>query len=131
MHEFAIANSIKDIVLENISEHIDMSAQNIHKEPFANVESVRVQYGLLSQIVPEILLEAYDAVKSDYPFLKNSKLELECIMPLVECSSCKKEFSIEEREELFLPCPLCKQIASHKLIKGKELLVAHIEVTEK
>ncbi len=127
MHEFAIANSIRDIVLENISLH----QKSLESEDSSlQVESILVQCGLLSQVVPDILHEAFNAVKLDYTSLQNAKLELELISPLVKCNLCKHEFTINDKEELFLPCPSCKQIASHSLLKGKELLVAHIELSE-
>ncbi len=122
MHEFSIATSIKDIVYENISTLLETKA--------IQVKSVTVRYGVMSQVVPEILIEAFAAVASQEEYLNNASLELLEIPALLECSACKKSFTPSSKDEIFMPCPWCKSSASHKLLEGKELIVDHIEAVE-
>ncbi len=122
MHEFSIAQSIKDIVLENI--------RPLQVEKEIEVKSITVKHGMLSQVVPDILIEAYNAVRADEKALQNSKLELIELPAILECCACNKSFSPEDKDEIFMPCPYCQSVASHKLLQGKELLVDHIEANE-
>ncbi len=120
MHEFAIATSIQEIVHQNI-DHIEGELQ---------VKSVRVKHGLLSQVVPDILVDAFNAIVKSDPALTGTQLELELVMPILECNACKQTFGIDTKEAVFMPCPHCSSCASHKLIEGKELIVDHIEAVE-
>ncbi len=122
MHEFSIAYSIKNIVYDNISQ-----LENSEK---IKVKSIKVKHGLLSQVVPDILLAAYESIIVDDPTLSGSKLELEVIPPLLECSACKKTFTSMDKNIIFMPCPHCNNVGSHKLLEGKELIVDHIEAEE-
>ncbi len=120
MHEFAIAQSIKEIIYDNISSYLD--------SPSLEVELVRVRCGVLSQIVPEVLKEAFVVATSEDEVLKNTKLEIIISPALLECIACKKEYTRESKEEIFLPCPHCGSVSSNRLIEGKEMIVEHIEI---
>lgn len=122
MHEFALATSIKEIIYDNIAQ--------LEKEKKYEVINIRVRYGLLSQVVPEILSEAFASLAANEALLKNAKLDLVLVKPLLECTSCNTTFSSESKDALFLPCPHCQHIGSHKLKEGTELIVDHIEITE-
>ncbi len=122
MHEFAIANSIQEIVYTNIKNYLE-------ENPSLKVDLICVRYGALNQLVPDILQEAFSAIIKDDEIFKNAKLELTEVKVLLKCSSCQEKFSIKEREEIFLPCPHCKNIGSHTLLEGKELIVDHIEAS--
>ncbi len=122
MHEFAIAHSIRDIVNENISPLLETKT--------IIVKSVTVRHGVLSQVVPDILVEAFKAVTLEDKALQNAELELIEVPALLECCACHKSFSPKNKDEIFMPCPHCQSIASHTLLEGKELVVDHIEAVE-
>ncbi len=121
MHEFAIAQSIKDIIYNNIKPYLDKSSQ-------IEVELVKVRCGALSQIVPNILEEAFKAVNLEDRALKNTRLEVEIVQAKLECLICGKEYTRATKEEIFLPCPYCNSVSSNKLLEGKEMIVDHIEI---
>ncbi len=122
MHEFAIANSIKEIVYQNIS-----SLENFEK---IEVQSITLKHGLLSQLVPDILIDAFNSIVIDDKHLKNAQLNLEVIYPLLKCNACKEEFTSQSKEALFMPCPHCQNVGSFTLLQGKEMIVEHIEAKE-
>ncbi len=122
MHEFAIADSIKEIVYDNIS-----GLENFEK---IEVQSITLKHGLLSQLVPDILIDAFASIVIDDKHLKNAELKLEVIYPLLKCLACENDFSSQSKEALFLPCPHCNNVGSFKLLQGKEMLVEHIEAKE-
>ncbi len=123
MHEFAIANSIKEIVYENIS-----GLENFEK---IEVQSITLKYGLLSQLVPDILIEAFASIVVDDKHLKNAELKLELVYPKLKCLACEEDFTSQSKEALFLPCPHCQNVGSFNLLEGKEMVVEHIEAKEK
>ena len=97
MHEMSVVTSLLSIVREEMEKH------DVHR-----LLLVRVRYGALSNIVPEALSFAFEALTAGTDF----------------------EGAVLETEEVPItlkPCPACGEQYGHSMETGRELYVQHIE----
>jgi hydrogenase nickel incorporation protein HypA/HybF len=114
MHELSIAQNLLDIV----------SAQCI-KNGFKEIEAVNIKIGKASGIMPDALLFAFDAIKTD-TIAKNASLNIAEVPVTGFCRDCGSEFTVEE--EYVLCCPSCKG-PSFVMTAGRELDIIDMEVS--
>jgi len=114
MHELSIANSILNIVLDEIKN-----------KDLPEVKAIGLKIGSLSGILPDSLQFGFDAIKLDTP-LHNTKLEIEEIQISGTCIDCSKLFKVND---LVFECPYCNS-ASIKMEEGQELDITYLEVDE-
>jgi hydrogenase nickel incorporation protein HypA/HybF len=115
MHEMSIATSLLSLVDEELK-----------KRRLEKLLVVRVRHGALTNIVPEAMSFAFEALTLGGPF-EGARLELE-EEPLVLRCSCGARFSPERNHEpRFAPCPACGEKLGHTVEKGRELYLQHIE----
>ncbi len=114
MHELSVADSIVDII-----------KQNVGKEQLSRVRSVFLKVGTFSGIVPDSLEFAYQAITASTD-LEHSALVIERIPFVVHCKTCNKESGGEEGISL---CSLCGGIDT-TIISGKELQIKEIELDD-
>lgn len=115
MHELSIAQSILDIV-----------AQELAKNNLTQVIRVKIKHGWLTNVVPEALDMGFQALTIGTP-LESAVFELEAVPTLYRCAKCGHEFSPEAQGRLFVPCPACGEEFGHKVLAGKELYIDFIE----
>jgi len=113
MHEASIAISL----LETVS---DLCQQ----EGYNSIESVRLKVGRAAGILPEALLFAFDAAKSD-TIANKAELIIEYVALGGFCCDCGSQFDSEER--YIYACPACKSSAI-KITRGDELQIIDMEV---
>lgn len=113
MHEASIAISL----LETVS---DLCQQ----EGYNSIESVRLKVGRVAGILPEALLFAFDAAKSD-TIANKAELIIEYVALGGFCCDCGLQFDSEER--YIYACPACKSSAI-KITRGDELQIIDMEV---
>lgn len=116
MHEMSIVASILSIVEEEIA-----------KNQATTLRVVRVCYGALSNVVPDALQFGFEAQTVGTSH-EGACLELVKIPVILQCCACKKEFTPEEGQDIFTPCPDCGQPLGHTVKQGNELYVQNIEV---
>lgn len=113
MHEASIALSVLDSVIKKCIG-----------EGFSFIESVRLRIGRASGVLPEALVFAFDAAKTDT--IADSADLLIDIVPLGGfCNECRNEFDVEE--PYVLGCPLCGG-NSFKINRGYEMDIIEIDV---
>lgn len=115
MHEFSIAQNIVDILKRSVEEN-----------NMLRVDKICIEAGELRQIVPESLIMAFDALKTEPGVcsqIEECRLELTVIPQRVICSDCKKEFY---PEDLCYICPNCGSIST-EVINGDKLIIKSIE----
>ncbi len=112
MHEMSIAQSLLDIVRDEMKKH-----------GVTVLKSVRVHIGQLSAIVPESLSFCFDIMTSGTD-LEGAKLVTEMIPLRGVCKKCKGEFEIENYA---FECPLCSS-PEIDTISGQELSIVDMEV---
>ena len=112
MHEMSIAESLIDILKEEMDRH-----------GATTLRSVRLNIGRLSAVVPESLSFCFGVL------IEGTELEgAELVMNMVPlrgyCASCTLEFEIEDYTFL---CPSCGN-TKIDTIEGRDLSIVEIEV---
>lgn len=115
MHEMSIAQSLVEILQEEMAKH-DLSRLN----------RVSVKHGRLAAVVPEALDMAFQALTVQTN-MGGAVLELTEVPVRVRCCACGAEFSPEEASTLYLPCPECDEFFGHEILSGKELYIEQLE----
>jgi hydrogenase nickel incorporation protein HypA/HybF len=114
MHELAIAQSIVEFLQEQAEER-----------GFKRIESVGLNIGDLSDVVPEALEFGFQSITQGTD-LERVKMKISRIPVEATCRDCGSHFKVEDH--LFV-CPKC----SSRLIdltSGQEIDVSYIEVAE-
>ena len=114
MHELSIAESIVDIVRENLAANGSGTGK-----------SVRVRVGELAGVVPDSLDFCFIAITNGTP-LEGAKLEIEKTNIVAHCQDCGVDSKVEG---LVFQCPMCESI-NIQVISGNELQVIEIEVDD-
>ena len=112
MHEMSIAQSLIDILQEEMAKH-----------GAATLRSVRLSVGELSAIVPESLSFCFEIITQGTP-LEGAKLLMDRIPLRGYCPQCEETFDI--KEFVFI-CPTCGS-TNIETIEGQELSIVEMEV---
>jgi hydrogenase nickel incorporation protein HypA/HybF len=115
MHELAIAQSLVDII-----------AQELKKHGAVRLIRVKVKHGALSAVVPEALKLSFEAMTMDTE-MAGAVLETEEVPLVVRCRQCEQEFSPATEDTIIMPCPHCGAEFGHEVVTGRELYIEHIE----
>ena len=115
MHEMSIVTSLLALVREEMSRH------NVSR-----LLVVKVRYGVLTNIVPEAMTFAFEALTAGTN-LEGAKLETEEIPLRLHCANCDREFSVTERNIFHVICPFCGCNEGHVPMNGRELYLQHLE----
>jgi len=104
--------------------------QMVEREARANqlakkIDSIVVQVGQLSEIVPKYLKDYYPNV-TEGTLLSNSTLEVETIIGNGLCHHCNKVFRIVENKG---KCPICKA-EDWEILSGQEFILKEIRIME-
>lgn len=108
MHEFAIAY---DLYTTARKAALDHQADSVTK--------VCVDIGEMAMVNPEQVAFLFDTLVGEDPLMKNARLECMVIIPETRCSC---GYTGNER----FVCPRCGALP--ELVKGKEIVVRHIEI---
>jgi hydrogenase nickel incorporation protein HypA/HybF len=114
MHEMSVAESIIDVVSDNVPS-----------ERMAAVTAVRVRVGSLSGVVADSLAFCFEALVADTP-LGRARLDVEWVPTECVCGDCSHTF--EPAGMIFL-CPSCGS-GRTRLVTGADLQVVHVELDE-
>lgn len=112
MHEMSIAQSLIDILKEEMVKH-----------DAKTLRSVRLHIGQLSAIVPESLSFCFEVVTSGTE-MEGAKLIMETIPLEGRCRKCERSFEIEDYRFV---CPHCSS-ADIETIAGQDLSIVEMEV---
>ena len=113
MHEVAIMESMHEQLTSLAREH-----------GAVRVRHVTVEVGRLSNVVPEMLQQAFLAFREVEPLLEEADLEIRSLPVRVRCSSCRRE---SDTEGFRIRCPACGG-ADVEVIQGEELLLRDVEL---
>jgi hydrogenase nickel incorporation protein HypA/HybF len=112
MHEMSIAQSLIEIITEEMDKH-DASV----------LRSVKLHIGKLTAIVPDSLAFCFEVITKGTP-LDGARLDMVSIPLKAACNACGKTFEVEQ---YVFECPLCKS-GDIETIAGKDLSIVEIEV---
>lgn len=116
MHEFSIAGSLVDSVVEELGKIGDQPPRLL---------SARVAIGRMHQIVPDTLEFAYSTLIQDTP-AKGSRLEIRHVATELECQDCGWKGAIKG---IFSMCSECEG-TNVTIIRGKEMYLENLEVEQ-
>ena len=114
MHELSVATSLLNIIRQEMDKH-----------GTTKLLSVKVVCGKLSNVVPEALSFAFEALTKGTT-MEGALLELEEIPLTMRCRVCATEFTPELANALFAPCPQCGEEFGQILLTGKELYLENL-----
>lgn len=113
MHElgivFYIIRDVKQVAEENHVEHVD---------------SVVMDIGEVSTVVPHLLTDCWRWAADKEPMLKDCKLEVNTIPAVTWCDGCKSEYPTVAHGRT---CPRCGS-ESTWLLRGNEVEIKEIKV---
>ncbi|NLH00530.1 MAG: hydrogenase maturation nickel metallochaperone HypA [Clostridiales bacterium] len=111
MHELSIMMEVirivEDFTKDNSIEHIN---------------SIVLEVGELSSVVPDFMIEYFPIVVSDKPMFRNTKLDFVVIPGRGICDECGKPYEIIKNNGV---CPICGS-NSKTLISGREFSIRGI-----
>jgi len=113
MHEVSIAQSL----LKSVSDECKRNG-------YTKINNVRVCIGNASGVMPEALLFAFNALKSE-TIASGATLIIEEVPVAGHCSQCGVDFTSSEK--FVLCCPQCGSTA-YTLHSGRELDIKELEV---
>lgn len=94
MHEFSIAENIVNLLEEVLNENNGK-----------RVTKFTLEIGEFSNVVPEVLISAFEVLKTYKDFIKDSEVEMRSVPLLLKCNSCRETF---KSREFVLICPFCQ-----------------------
>jgi hydrogenase nickel incorporation protein HypA/HybF len=114
MHELSIAQSILEIVRQNLPLDREVS-----------VSVVRLRIGVMAGVIPDSLEFCFSAIAQGTP-AEGAALEIEHVPLTARCAACGRESAIEPTRFI---CPLC---GSNDLTVagGREMQVREIEIAD-
>jgi len=112
MHEMSIAQSLIDILREEMTRH-----------GATVLKSVRLRIGQLSAVVPESLSFCFEVITSDTD-MEGAKLLMDVIPLEATCLECHKEFHIKDYS---FSCPHCSS-PNIETTSGHDLSIVEMEV---
>jgi hydrogenase nickel incorporation protein HypA/HybF len=115
MHELSIAMSIVDLVQEEANSRGGFQ-----------VEAVHLKLGQLSGVVKEALLFSFELACEQTP-LQGSKLVIEEVPVLVNCSTCQAQRAVRS-----LQCLCCAECGTpaYDVVAGREIFVTALEIRQ-
>ncbi|RJR35106.1 MAG: hydrogenase maturation nickel metallochaperone HypA [Desulfobacteraceae bacterium] len=114
MHEMSIAQSLFDIIREEMTRH------NAH-----TLSVVRLRVGEMSAIVPDSLSFCFEVITAGTG-MEGARLDIEIVPVEGTCRACGKRFKIEDYRFL---CPSCGGTGIDA-VSGQELSIVEIEVDD-
>lgn len=112
MHEVSIVRSI-----------IKTLEQEFEEEKMNRMKAIHIKVGILSNIEPRLLQNAYEAQSLSSPRYQNIQLHLEPTPLKIQCETCN---TITQVEQYKFICGNCGR-PSKNVIQGEELLIHKVE----
>jgi len=115
MHELGV-------VFHCIKEVNEIAAEN----KVARVNSVTIQLGEVSTVIPELFEDCWNWAVKKETVLKDAKIHIERVEAVTFCEDCKKEYPTVKYGKT---CPYCGGVNTY-LVQGNEFLIKEIEVVD-
>lgn len=110
MHELSI---VKDI-FDTLNEHYDSNIEDIEK--------VQITAGLLSNVQPVLIQNAFDAFIADNQNYNEIELEVLVNEIVAYCEHCHKNFEVKYHKFVCEDC----STSSSTIVKGNELFISQV-----
>jgi hydrogenase nickel incorporation protein HypA/HybF len=116
MHEASLVLGMVPVIEKHLK---DNNGDHINK--------VITRIGRVSGVEVETFSFAFEAIKLDYPWLKDAQLEIIEEPAIYHCHECNHEFEVDSFD-----FPVCEKCMSPtvELIKGEEMLLESLEIEQ-
>ena len=114
MHEISLVRSIFKTLEDEFPGEME-KVRNIH-----------LRVGLLSNVQPILMQNAFEAVLLDEPKYNKASLQVEVLPVLIHCNDCDKDSEVQQYK---FACSYCGK-PSKNIIQGEELLISKVEFEE-
>ncbi|MCU0324255.1 MAG: hydrogenase maturation nickel metallochaperone HypA [Spirosomaceae bacterium] len=109
----------------SLVRNIFRTLEDEFKEDFDRIGKIYLKAGLLSNVQPILMQNAFDAVLEDEPQYRNKSLEVEVLPILIYCDDCQKTTEVQQYRFV---CGCGKP--SRNVVQGEELLISKVEFLE-
>jgi len=113
MHEISLVRSIFKTLEEEFPGEIE------------KVRGIHLTVGILSNVQPVLMQNAFEAVLESEPLYKNASLHVEVLPVLIHCDLCDQTSAVQNYRFI---CPCGKP--SRNIIQGQELLISKVEFAD-
>lgn len=111
MHEISLIRTVFRTLEQEFPEQIN------------RLKKIKIKAGLLTNIQPILMENAFNAVTIEEVQFKNVELEVEITKIIVRCNACQLDSEVEHYRFL---CSKCLQ-PSKNIVQGEELLISEVE----
>ncbi|MEO0777246.1 MAG: hydrogenase maturation nickel metallochaperone HypA [Bacteroidota bacterium] len=115
MHEISLVRSIFNTLSAEFSP-----------EELATLEAIDLKVGLLSNVEPLLLQNAFEAVTTAEQKFEAVQLNVEVIPIAIHCTTCAQDSPVERYKFV---CAHCGQ-ANNNVVRGTELLIHRVHFAE-
>jgi hydrogenase nickel incorporation protein HypA/HybF len=113
MHEISLVRSIFSTLEDEFPSRMD------------HITCVRLKAGILSNVQPILMQNAFEAVVEDEPKYAGIRLEVEVLPILILCEDCGSTSKVENYRFI---CSCGRP--SKNIIQGEELLISQVEFSD-
>jgi hydrogenase nickel incorporation protein HypA/HybF len=113
MHEISIVRNIFSTLEDEFPDRL------------LQITRVQVKAGILSNVQPILMQNAFEAVQKDEPKYAGIMLEVQILPILIQCAACDKIIEINNYKFI---CS-CGE-PSKNIIQGEELMISQVEFAE-
>ena len=114
MHEISLVRNIFKTLEDEFPGEIE------------KVRAIHLRVGLLSNVQPILMQNAFEAVLLDEPKYNKATLNVEVLDVLVHCDDCDKDSEVQQYK---FACSCCGK-PSKNIIQGEELMISKVEFAE-
>jgi len=114
MHEISLVRNIFKTLEDEFPGEID------------KIRSIHLTVGLLSNVQPILMQNAFDAVLEDEPRYNKTTLHVEVLPVLIHCDDCDRNSEVQHYKFV---CSHCGK-PGRNIVQGEELLISKVEFEE-
>ena len=114
MHEISLVRNIFKTLEDEFPGEIE------------KMRTIYLRVGLLSNVQPILMQNAFEAVLLDEPKYNKATLNVEVLDVLVHCDDCDKDSEVQQYK---FACSCCGK-PSKNIIQGEELMISKVEFAE-
>ena len=114
MHEISLVRNIFRTLEEEFPGEID------------RVRCIHLTVGILSNVQPILMQNAFEAVLIDEPRYQNATLNVNVLAILIHCDDCDKDSEVQQYK---FACGSCGK-PGRNIVQGEELLISKVEFAE-
>lgn len=110
MHEISLVRNIFKTLEEEFPEDFD------------KIRTIHLKAGMLSNVQPILMQNAFQAVLEDEPRYQKTSLQVEVLPILIYCEDCQKNTEVQQYRFI---CTCGKP--SRNVVQGEELLISKVD----